>query len=222
MFWHKVPQAETFKSLGTPLYIEKGASIPIGEHVYFIEEGIAALTMLTPSGDEKTYLYFKEGNLLGFIRFTLPLEVFERSYLSINVNSIVAKTPLHLYAINNKTFFQELENNPLLYKDLSLSLTQNLSNVLEHSFWVASEDASTRLCLMLQNFMIEEDNKCVLPKCFTYREMSNFLSIHTVTIAKICKRLCDERIIERSGHRLFITNRERLKKIATREESLQY
>lgn len=222
MFWHELPHIDTFKSIGRHTRFDKGEALPLGRNVYFLERGLAALTMLTPSGDEKVYMYFKSGNLLGFIRFTLPQELLPSSYISINCNSIVAKSPLEVWGIDNKIFFQELENNPTLYKDLSFSISQNLSNVLEHSYWLASKDASTRLCLMLVNFMEEREGKLVLPRCFTYREMSNFLSIHTVTIAKICKILVDQGVLERNGHCVHIADPQRLHQIAREETTLNY
>jgi CRP-like cAMP-binding protein len=147
----------------------------------------------------------------------MPDKHFAESFLPINLNSIVAKTPVRAYAIHHEHFFEVIEDDPGLYKDLSISLTQNLSNVLEHSYWLASADASTRLCLMLANFMEEVEGVFAIPRCLTYQEMGNFLSIHSVTVAKIVKSLVNEGIVVRKGHTLLISDPERLRQIARKE-----
>ena len=222
MFWHQLPHSDLFESLGELLTFDKNASLPIGQSVYYLEEGLAALTMLTASGDEKVFMYFKEGNLFGYMRYVMPDERLAESYIPINLNSMVAKTPLRVRAINHDVFFNAVESDPHLYKDLSISLTQNLSNVLEHSYWIASEDASTRLCLMLINFMEKKHEGYFMPRCFTYFEMGNFLSIHTVTIAKIVKSLINIGVLERRGHSIKIIDLERLIQLAHKEISLVY
>lgn len=223
MFWHQLPNAAAFRSMGELLTFARDESLPLGEHVFFIDSGIAALMMLTDSGDEKVYQYFKVGNITGSIRYIMPREQVEHSYLSVNVSSLVAKTPLRVYAIRHTAFFETLDEQPRLYKDLSISLTQNLSNVLEHSYWLAGEDAATRVCLMLLNFMEPEAaGRHVLPKCFTYREMSSFLSIHTVTIAKICKALIGSGVIRREGHTLYTDDFSGLRALALKQKTLSY
>ncbi|WP_415716260.1 Crp/Fnr family transcriptional regulator [Maridesulfovibrio sp.] len=222
MFWHKLPHSDLFESLGEQLIFDKNASLPIGKNVYYLEEGLAALTMLTASGAEKVFMYFKEGNFFGYMRYVMPDERFAESYIPINLNSMVAKTLLRVRAINHEEFFNVIESDPQLYKDFSISLTQNLSNVLEHSYWIASEDASTRLCLMLINFMEKKQEGHFMPRCFTYLEMGNFLSIHTVTIAKIVKSLVSMGVLERHGHSIKIIDLERLRQLAHKEISLAY
>ncbi len=222
MFWHQLPNSEIFQSLGKQLTFEKNANLPIGQDLYYLVEGLAALTMLTASGSEKVFMYFKPANLLGYMRYIMPDERFQESYLPINLNSVAAKTPLRVRAIQPAEFFEVLQANPQLYKDLAIALTQNLSNVLEHSYWLASEDASTRLCLMLVNFMEKKGNAYFMPRCFTYMEMGNFLSVHTVTIAKIVKRLVTMGVLERIGHSVKIIDVEMLKRLARKEITLEY
>lgn len=178
--------------------------------------------MLTDSGDEKIFMYFKAGNLFGYMRYVMPNERFAKSYITINLNTMIAKTQLRVRAINHDFFFDAIQKAPLLYKDLSVALTQNLSNVLEHSYWLASEDASTRLCLMILNFVEKQRNEYYLPRCFTYLEMGNFLSIHAVTIAKIVKNLIGMRILERHGHTIKIIDIDRLQRIAYKQSELIY
>lgn len=222
MFWTNALYSDFFKSIGKPMEFAKKTALPSGEFIYYIEEGLAALTMLMPNGDEKVYMYFKPGNLVGFARFSIPTEHFAESYIPINLNYVVAKTSLSVFAINNEDFYAAIEQDPKLHKDLSMAMTQNLSNVLEHSYWLASADASTRLCLMLINFMEETGQQLTIPRCLTYMEMANFLSIHTVTVAKIVKSLVAEAILGRQGQQLIVTDPERLRKVAHKDISLRY
>ena len=67
-------------------------------YIYYLAEGIASLTSLTKDGNEKDFLYFPAGNLLGFVPTLM------RHYRKIRNETPVDNT-MHLtsFGIGTKT-----------------------------------------------------------------------------------------------------------------------
>lgn len=167
-------------------------------------------------------MYFKSGNLTGFIRHLLPKARYPKSYIHQTVNHIITRTSVTCYLIAKEDFFNLLKSNIQCYEDLTYSLAQNLSNVLEHSALVASENAPSKICAMLLEFSEPKNGRDVLHSCFNYSEIGNFLSLHTVTVAKIFKTLKDKQYIEKVDGHIVIRDKEKLLEICNNEYVFSY
>lgn len=222
MFWSEIKNKNDFISIGKKVTLAKSEEVPLDGNVIYIDKGICALTRTTKEGHEKVYMYFKPGNLTGFIRHLLPKTQYPKSYIHQTVNTIITKTEVACYLIKKEHFFDLLKENSRYYEDLTYSLAQNLSNVLEHSALVASENAPSKICAMLLEFSEPKNDRDVLHSCFNYAEIGNFLSLHTVTVAKIFKTLKDKQYIEKIDGQLVIKNKEKLLEICNNEYSFSY
>lgn len=222
MFWEKVQHTEVFKGIGNKTSFPANCELPIGNDVVYLDVGICGLATITPEGNDRTYLYFKPGNLMGFLRHILPESTFAASHIHKTRNRIVSKTKVECYIIKKEVFFQTLTTQPEYYKVLTVSLAQNLSNVLEHSAWLACENAPIRICSMLLELSDFIGGIYLLPRCFTQAEMAHFLSLHKITVSKVIKALREENFISKDGQLIRIRNRDALIKIVNRELCIRY
>lgn len=222
MFWEKAQHSELFKGIGKKASFPSNCELPIGNDVAYLESGICGVATITPEGNDRTYLYFKPGNLMGFLRHILPAPTFAGSHIHKTRNRIVSKTEVECYIIKKEVFFQTLAAQPEYYKVLTVALAQNLSNVLEHSAWLACENAPIRICSMLLELSDLVDGVYMLPRCFNQIEMAHFLSLHKITVSKVLKSLREEDFISKDGQLIRIRNRAALNKIVNRELCIRY
>lgn len=199
-----------------------GQEMDTNRYVGLVESGICALATVTPEGNERTYLYFKTGDLIGFLRHVLPRDKFPRAHFYRAPNHIVAKTRVELTLIEKDTFLDLTRSDTGCHNDFTLSLAQNLANLLEHSALVACESAPIRICSMLLEFCEKEGERSFLPTCFTQGEISAFLSLHKITVAKVLKSLAEAGYIMRMGRRLEVVDRVRLTQVVKRELCIRY
>lgn len=222
MFWEEILHSDVFKGIGKKTSFSAGTEILLGNDVAYLVSGICGLATITPEGNDRTYFYFKSGNLMGFLRHILPAQTFGDSHIHKTRNRIVSKTKVECYIIKKDDFFQLLSTHPKYYEVLTIALAQNLSNVLEHSAWLSCENAPARVCSMLLEFSELVGGDYLLPRCFTQAEMAHFLSLHKITVAKVLKSLREANFIGKDGQLTRITDREALVKIVDRELCIQY
>lgn len=55
------------RDMGTEITVPKGKQLS-QKNVYYLKRGVCALTYHTEKGDESSYLYFKSGTLMNFLR----------------------------------------------------------------------------------------------------------------------------------------------------------
>lgn len=208
--------------MGKKTIIPEGREISFNRHVGLIESGICGLATVTPKGNERVYIYFKKGNLIGFLRHLLPESDYPESHIYKTRNRIRTMTEVTVYLIEADLFHNLLDNEPQAYIDLTLALAQNLSNMLEHSSLVACENAPIRVCTVLVEFSEYRKGRWILPRCFTQNEIANFLSLHKITVAKIFKTLRSAGYIERNMRNIELLDKKSLEMIIQRELCIWY
>lgn len=99
----------------------------------------------------------------------------------------------------------------------------NYRNVLDHYALNQDDSAVIRLCYLLdeQSFP-DADGRLLLDSCFSYSELSKYLGVHDVTVARIMSTLKKQGIIEKEGHRTFLKDRNQLLRIINRELDIKY
>jgi CRP-like cAMP-binding protein len=93
---------------------------------------------------------------------------------------------------------------------------------MEHSAWLACENAPVRICSMLLEFSECVGGIYLMPRCFTQAEMAHFLSLHKITVAKVLKSLREAGFIRKDGQLIRLVDREALIKIVNRELCIRY
>ncbi len=213
-----------FSRIGTRVVHEKGTRLP-PENIYYLLEGVAALTSLTSDGSENSFLFFRPGMLLNFLPSVvastgLATDITRKRALHIK-HTIYTKTRCTFICMDANAFLHFLESNPVQYPILVQGLCENLINVLALSTDIASKSASVRVCQVILDFMTEETPP-VMPRFLTYNELAFYLSLHEVTIKKIFKALMQEDILMKRGQTSVILNVEKLRAIAAEEMELVY
>lgn len=212
------------KKIGKEVVIPKGTRLP-SENIYYLIEGVSALTCLTPSGEESSYIFFKQGMLLNFLPILihttgLEIDITRRRFSKIN-HTIYTKTRCRFICIPGEVFLDYLEKNPALYMILVRSLTENMVNLLALSTEIVSKSASARVCQVILDIM-SDDEEPVIPRFLTYTEIAFYLSMHEITVAKIFKALRRDNIIKKSGRSSVVVDVDTLTQIADGAIDLHY
>lgn len=212
------------RDMGTEITVPKGKQLS-QKNVYYLKRGVCALTYHTEKGDESSYLYFKSGTLMNFLRSIvhsvgIGTEITTKRILNVN-HCIRTKTECTLLGIDGEKFMKCTEEYPELNKLLLRSVTENLINLLALSTGIVSRPAGSRVCQLLLDFM-SDDTPPQFPRYLTYNEIAFHLSMHVITVTKILKALKDQHIISKRGQGGTILNPERLRAIAHEEEELVY
>jgi len=59
-----------------------------------------------------------------------------------------------------------------------------------------------------------QNGVCLLPKDFSYPELSNYLGVHTITVTRLMARLKEAGIISKQGHQTIIQDMDGLTALA--------
>lgn len=221
---HTRDYAERLREIAVEVEIPKGTRLPL-DNVYYLMDGVCALTHLTKDGGESSYIFFKPGMLLGFMipiieHIGLDSDITRKRFQKVN-HTISTKTDCRCLRMRGSVFMEFLERNPELYKLLVRSVSENLINVLALSTDKASEPASVRVCQIILDFMDDEPPH-VFPRYLTYNEIAFHLSMHVITVTKIFKSLRHSGIIDKRGRTTTVIDKESLISIVNGEEELRY
>lgn len=197
---------ERFKHYALPKTLYKGESLD-PDKVFFLEEGLCALTHLSDKGDESAFLYFQPGVMLGFLRtliLGMPSTVVAKRRGERLEHVIIARRTSKVYYMGGDKFLLLLQEEPLIGQLVLQSCMENLVNTLALSTSLSSKSAIVRICQTIIDFKEEEGERLRLPSFFTYAELSQYLSLHTITITKIFKHLIAEGVLYKEGRKVFI------------------
>lgn len=179
-------------------------------YVYFLEQGLCALTSTSSDGREHIYQYFLAGD---FICFT---SAFNRQYPDdvFLAFAMMAKADCVLCQIPYSLFREYVEAHPVLYRWLFEKAVTHYDNALRHSYSLQEGDNFTSLCQALGELSTRQDSHYVLQKEFSYGELAGYLGIHTITVTRLMARLKDMGIITKKGHQTVILDIEQIKTLA--------
>ncbi|WP_291329496.1 Crp/Fnr family transcriptional regulator [Desulfovibrio sp. UCD-KL4C] len=215
---------EILSAIGTEIEVPKGARFDF-RNIYYLKEGIAALTHLTLAGEQSSFIYFKPGMLLNFLRPIITAtgigsDITMKRLSSLD-HGIYAKTKCKCLCINGATFLEQAERDSALYRMLLRSISENLINVLALSTELSTKPASLRVCQVLFDFM-SDDTPPEIPRYLTYNEIAFYLSMHVITVTKIFKALKQSGVIDKKGRTTIVIDKARLFAIGTGVEELKY
>lgn len=191
----------------------------ISNYVYLLEEGICALTSITKQGEEKVYLYFRPHRIIGFNQFMVSTE-------KLNANgpefSVITKTTCTLYQIPYCTFQELILKNMEFNAFLLETLADNYSDALMHFHLMQEESVVVRLCHLLFEVSQMKSGIRVVPRFFTYAEMSKYLGCHSVTVSRIMAKLKQKGYITKTPGGIAIEQEEALQELINSESRFQY
>ena len=96
-------------------------------------------------------------------------------------------------------------------------------DVLYHYYTSRESSAAGRLCgLLLEQSEKDAGGELVLDSLFTYDELSHYLGVHNITVARIMSALKKEGVIRKLGRKTVISDMKKLKAIIDEELILEY
>jgi len=192
---------------------------------YYLVTGIVALATITKEGEEKVYLYFNSGRLIGFTQ--LLMEVNNREGISWNRKIghaevfIIARSKCVLYQLRDRDFKRLMERDAAFNRQVLHVVTENYVELLDHFQQALEESAGTRLCRLLLECYKERNGVKVVPKSMTFLEMSRYLGTHPVTVSRIVAALKKKGCISKENGYVVIKDEERLMELIMSGEEIK-
>ena len=136
--------------------------------------------------------------------------------------TILAKSDCELYRIDRKTFRMLIED-PKTSGLLLQVVFNTYMGVLYHYYTSRETSAAGRLCwLILEQSEKDKHGELTLDPVFTYDELSHYLGVHTITVARIMSSLKRIGAIKKCGRKTLITDVQKLRDVINEDLSLEY
>jgi CRP-like cAMP-binding protein len=174
------------------------------ETIYYLQSGSCYRCTITDKGEEIIY-GIKESN--DFVKSLLGvLIIFTDGYSN---NNFIAQSKCVCYKIPKKVFMEYVSDKPDILKKL-LYMAMEEYRELNSSFQSRQEGkVANRLCnLLLKNAKIKDGRLLVNKTYSNYGEISKFLGIHKVTVARIMKSLKEKGLIKIDKDGIIILDQE--------------
>lgn len=213
------------KDNGTLLQVPKGTqltgpnSVYSADTLFFLADGIVALSGITKNGEEIVYLYFHAPRIMGFNRH---FNDSSGRIFSDPEFSNITKTDCCLYQIPIATFLRLLENNAALNMFFIKTIASNYSEALAHFHFMQEESVIVRLCHLLLEVSQPLKGRMVVPKFYSHAELARYLGCHPVTVSRIMPRLKAAGYIRKEPEGVIIENPEGLIHIIETESKFTY
>lgn len=192
---------------------------------FYLETGIVALATITKEGEEKVYLYFNGGRLIGFTQ--LLMEVNNREGISWKRKIghaeifIIARSKCVLYQLREKDFKRLMGDDVAFNRQVLYVVTENYVELLDHFQQALEESAGTRFCRLLLECYTQRNGVKVVPKSMTFLEMSRYLGTHPVTVSRIVAALKKMGCISKENGYVVIKDEERLMELIMSGEEIK-
>lgn len=206
-------------------------------YVYYIVEGIASLTSLTTDGEEKDFIYFPQGHLLGFTPALMRhyrkldgkgaavgLEFGDEDKIPFGIDT---KTDCVFYRMPEREFESLLETDARFLAYIMEAVTCNYVRLIWKLHDAQEEGAMQRLCKWFLTFSVfqssesldgwdaEKSHGCrAVPRGFTYAEIAKYLGMHPVTVSKLASGLKKAGIIKKNKGRILVMDEKRLRELS--------
>ncbi|TGE34968.1 Crp/Fnr family transcriptional regulator [Desulfosporosinus fructosivorans] len=188
------------------------------DSIYYLVSGTCYRTSITEKGDEIIY-GVKESNK-SLVHSLLGVLVLYCD--GISSNHFIARSKCCCYKIPKEIFLQYVQDKPDLLTEL-LYLAMWELRELAGSFQARQEGkVANRLCKLLLIKAQTIQGKRLINKGYSNSEISRFLGIHKVTVARILRVLKDEGIIDKQKEGIIILDEDRLDNYAQAEKMMDY
>ena len=189
--------------------------------LYYLTSGLCRLMSLKPNGKEHIYHYQKAPSLLGLTAATL--DYYAPGSRTTNACfMIVAKTACKAYRLSRKHFFTFLADYPSLIETTFLAFAHTSSAIIKHFYITQETSASAKIAATLLSLAERQQGTLMLHKAFTYNELSKYLGIHPITVARIIAMYKDLGILTRQNGQMCIYDPLTLNRYATNALNLHY
>lgn len=181
-------------------------------YVYYLVEGICSISGVSIEGQEQTFLYLMPGEIIGHVPYIISKGAHSVLY-SYRRPTVMTKTNCTLYKIYANKFIDHMKQSIAFSNYLNVSLAQNYSMVIAHLKQVQEDSSTILVCRFLLQMALKTPDGPVVPKFFTYNEISQYFGIHEVTVSRIIGRLKQNGILVRTSNGLLIAKPDELQRI---------
>ncbi|MDO5537745.1 MAG: Crp/Fnr family transcriptional regulator [Desulfovibrionaceae bacterium] len=213
---------EKLMEIGTEVFLPAGSRVH-NDRIHILLEGSCSLCIYPPSGEQSTLIFFEPGMMLNFVPCLLKRQrlhaITKRRMVKRSEFAVRVRCDSRCLAIEPDDFLEALKDSLPLNAMLVHALTENVLNLLSLASNSPLMPASQRVCRFLSE-IVGSDHPQSVPVKLTYSEIATHLGVHSITVAKIFKKLKEESIVEKKGRSMYIRDAERLHRIAQGVEGL--
>lgn len=195
------------------------------KNVYYLKSGYCSLTNFTNDGKRHTYIIFKPGVLFNFIPSVREKIYTDTQYyfdpLWYPLLSMYTCSKCSLLSIDNNKFIELTKSNDDVNNLLLHSYTENVTKLVASTNAMRTSSAVARVAIAILDG-IPANPPYILSNIYTYSEISAYISLHTVTIAKIFKAFIEQNIIVKEGNTKIVVDYAALKNIAKENIEIEY
>lgn len=190
-------------------------------YVYYLVRGIAYVEETTQMGHESIMevRYSGQGirSLLGI------LAQYNQVTGGVTYYDIVARTDCTCYQISVRECKKYLKEHSEMLEDL-VSMAMETYMHMWGNFYSTKDEggASRKLCSFMIEHSLPTQQGYVLSDTYTNVELSKFVAVHKVTIARMLRVLKEEGTIERIPAGILLKNMERMEEYAGNDRKLKY
>ncbi len=190
-----------------------------GPCVYYLLEGICALTGTSYQGQDHVLLYHTAGQMVGINPY---IAGYGSGFFSYNGPVVKTKTKCTLYRIPTSAFLEYLHTNLEFSNYIVRVLSRFYHLSLAHLKQIQEDSSVTVVCRFLLSNTTDEPEGQVVPRFFTNEELSRYSGIHSVTVGRIIARLQQLGYIKRIPAGLLLSNKKALQELVYNCETFKY
>lgn len=190
------------------------------DYLYYLVSGTVYRIMITEKGDEIIFEVRDSKTAKNPMQAFIGVLVLYSSGTS--TNHFVAKSKCYGYKIPKEVFLKYVQDKPDMLTDL-LHLAMCEYHRVTSSLQARQEGkVANRLCDFLLKNLVKDQGQLLIGKKYNNAEISRFLGIHKVTVARILKALKEEGIILKDKEGIKILDEKKLEMYAKADRSLAY
>lgn len=198
--------------------IESGAPL---RYIYYLQSGLVYREVVTASGNENFLSRRLDDDDADSIVGLLAM--YTTTDDGLMHSGFVAQTECVCWRIPVEECKRYMRASPELLERALVLAMQEFAQLNSRFMARREKNAAALLCNVLINYSRKaEDGRIILSKKFTNVEISNFVSVHKVTVANMLRALKAQDCVERTPEGLWLKNIPLLKEYATGQRSLDY
>ena len=133
-----------------------------------------------------------------------------------------AKTVCAIYWVHKEKFREATLKDSVLNNQYLKDITDNYMELFWRYCQRREEAVPVRFCRLLVKMSQKNGEEDVLPSFFTYREISAYLGINPITVARLVKALKKAGYIRKAGNRIVLADSLAVRKIIDDGTNLKY
>ncbi len=187
--------------------------------VYYLVDGICAVVGNSYQGQEHVFLYHMAGQMVGINPY---INGFGSGIYSYNGPVVMTKTNCILYRIPVPAFLEYLHTNLEFSNYIVQVLSRYYHLALAHLKQIQEDSSVTIICRFLLSMCVKQEEGYVIPRFFTYDEISKYSGVHMVTVGRIIVQLHQSGYIKRIPAGLLIQDKKGLQDLVNNYETFKY